>query len=93
MLFYALFTASAIVEFDFIPKESDELSLTRGDYVLNIEMMPGGWWIGTTQSNGKRGLFPENFVRVLDDDSAVVVLRYIDNHNFFFLFIPSLLLK
>lgn len=38
--------------------------------------MPGGWWEGTLASNGKRGMFPDNFVRVLEpDDKNPVVLR------------------
>lgn len=40
-------------------------------------MQPGGWWEGTLTS-GKTGMFPDNFVRVLEpDDKNPVVLRYV----------------
>ncbi|XP_061401338.1 serine-rich adhesin for platelets [Musca vetustissima] len=38
--------------------------------------MPGGWWEGTLQSSGKTGMFPDNFVRVVDmNEDNTVVLR------------------
>ncbi|EDW84494.2 uncharacterized protein Dwil_GK14156 [Drosophila willistoni] len=32
--------------------------------------MPGGWWQGTLKANGKTGMFPDNFVRVLDSNNT-----------------------
>lgn len=28
--------------------------------------MPGGWWQGTLKATGATGMFPDNFVRLLD---------------------------
>ncbi|XP_017477291.1 PREDICTED: serine-rich adhesin for platelets isoform X2 [Rhagoletis zephyria] len=38
--------------------------------------MPGGWWEGTLQSTGETGMFPDNFVRVIDNsDENIVTMR------------------
>ncbi|XP_044737782.1 CD2-associated protein-like [Chrysoperla carnea] len=60
----------AIVDFDYEAQEPDELTIRKGDILRNITKKPGGWWEGTL--NDKRGMFPDNFVHVLDSD---VVLR------------------
>lgn len=31
--------------------------------------MPAGWWEGTLFGTNKRGMFPDNFVRLLDADA------------------------
>lgn len=52
----------AVVEFDYEAQQDDELSLTVGDIIVNIRRDDGGWWEG--ELGGRRGLFPDNFVRV-----------------------------
>uniref|UniRef100_A0A3Q1MJU6 SH3 domain containing kinase binding protein 1 n=1 Tax=Bos taurus TaxID=9913 RepID=A0A3Q1MJU6_BOVIN len=51
----------AIVEFDYQAQHDDELTITVGEIITNIRKEDGGWWEG--QINGRRGLFPDNFVR------------------------------
>ncbi|XP_007538913.1 SH3 domain-containing kinase-binding protein 1 isoform X1 [Erinaceus europaeus] len=51
----------AIVEFDYQAQHDDELTISVGDIITNIRKEDGGWWEG--QINGRRGLFPDNFVR------------------------------
>ncbi|XP_026147790.1 SH3 domain-containing kinase-binding protein 1 isoform X2 [Mastacembelus armatus] len=51
----------AVVEFDYEAQQDDELTLTVGDIIVNIRRDDGGWWEG--ELNGRRGLFPDNFVR------------------------------
>ncbi|XP_043393892.1 SH3 domain-containing kinase-binding protein 1 isoform X2 [Chelonia mydas] len=53
----------AIVEFDYKAQHDDELTITVGDIITNIKKETGGWWEG--QLKGRRGLFPDNFVRAL----------------------------
>ncbi|TDG43528.1 hypothetical protein AWZ03_010055 [Drosophila navojoa] len=73
----------AIVEYEYTAKEPDELDLHKGAIIHRIKQMPGGWWQGTLKSSGVTGMFPDNFVRVLEpssngnhsDDSAAVQLR------------------
>lgn len=57
-----LFSVEAVVEFDYEAQQDDELSLTVGDIIVNIRRDDGGWWEG--ELGGRRGLFPDNFVRV-----------------------------
>ena len=48
----------AKVEYDFEARNSDELSLDRGDIVTLLEQSDSGWWKGDL--NGKIGVFPAN---------------------------------
>ncbi|XP_054725299.1 serine-rich adhesin for platelets isoform X2 [Anastrepha obliqua] len=67
---------SAVVEYDYVAKEPDELDLVKGALIHNIKQMPGGWWEGTLQSTGETGMFPDNFVRVIDNsDENKVTMR------------------
>ncbi|XP_037885802.1 CD2-associated protein isoform X1 [Glossina fuscipes] len=67
---------SAVVEYDYTAKEPDELDLVKGAIIHSIKQMSGGWWEGTLQTNGKTGMFPDNFVRVVDmNDDNTVILR------------------
>lgn len=50
------------MEFDYKAQHDDELTITVGDIITNIKKDDGGWWEG--QLKGRRGLFPDNFVRV-----------------------------
>ena len=52
--------------FDYTAEQSDELNLKVGDIVTGIRKEDGGWWEG--EVNGKRGMFPENFVEVIADE-------------------------
>ncbi|KAK7862089.1 hypothetical protein R5R35_011504 [Gryllus longicercus] len=57
----------AMVEFEYIAQEQDELTIHKGDIIKDIKTQPGGWWEGTL--GDKRGMFPDNFVRVLADST------------------------
>lgn len=58
----------AIVEYNYVAQEDDELTLRKGDIITEIKMMLGGWWEGTLRD--KRGMFPDNFVKVLDPSTT-----------------------
>ena len=54
----------AVVEFDYEGEQSDELTLHIGDVVTILEKdVNEGWSKG--EVNGKVGLFPDNFVKLL----------------------------
>lgn len=42
----------------------DEISFDPNDTITHIEMVDEGWWRG--QSRGKVGLFPANYVKLLE---------------------------
>lgn len=50
------------MEFDYKAQHDDELTISVGDIISNIRKDDGGWWEG--EVDGRRGLFPDNFVRV-----------------------------
>ncbi|XP_069617613.1 SH3 domain-containing kinase-binding protein 1 isoform X1 [Ranitomeya imitator] len=56
----------AIVEFDYKAQHDDELTIVAGDIITKIKKEDGGWWEG--ELKGRRGLFPDNFVRELKKD-------------------------
>ena len=56
----------ALVQYDYEKAEDNELELTEGDYVTNIEMVDEDWWMGTN-SKGESGLFPSNYVELVED--------------------------
>ncbi|KAL6259867.1 hypothetical protein P5V15_009777 [Pogonomyrmex californicus] len=58
----------AIVEYNYMAQEDDELTLKKGDIITEIKVMFGGWWEGTLRD--KRGMFPDNFVKLLDSSIA-----------------------
>ena len=49
-----------VVKFEFVAKKSDELSLHVGHIIKNCRQVEEGWMEG--ELNGKRGVFPNNFV-------------------------------
>ena len=50
------------MEFKYDAEQPDELSINIGDVIKNVIMSEGGWWEG--ELNGKKGMFPDNFVKV-----------------------------
>ena len=50
------------VEYDYEAELQDELTIHTGDILTSVKQMSGGWWEGVLK--GKKGLFPENFVKV-----------------------------
>ncbi|KAK4229496.1 Drebrin-like protein [Podospora fimiseda] len=59
----------ALVQFDYERAEDNEIELREGEYVTNIEMVDDDWWMGTN-AQGQSGLFPSNYVELVDDDEA-----------------------
>lgn len=55
--------AKVVVEFDYDASQPDELTIKKGDIISDVKKQPGGWWEGSL--NGTRGVFPDNFVKVL----------------------------
>ena len=56
----------ALVQYDYEKAEDNELELREGEYVTNIEMVDEDWWMGQNP-RGERGLFPSNYVELMED--------------------------
>ncbi|KAG5372759.1 Actin-binding protein [Yarrowia sp. C11] len=55
---------SAIALYDYDAAEDNELSFEADDIITDIEFIDDDWWTGSL--NGKRNLFPSNFVELQD---------------------------
>ncbi|GJN72887.1 hypothetical protein PLIIFM63780_006953 [Purpureocillium lilacinum] len=58
----------AVIQYDYEKGEDNEIDLVEGEYVTNIDMVDEDWWMGTN-SRGESGLFPSNYVELVEDDS------------------------
>ncbi|KAL3432527.1 hypothetical protein BDV09DRAFT_173784 [Aspergillus tetrazonus] len=56
----------ALVHYDYEKAEDNEVDLREGEYVTEIEMVDKDWWLGSN-AQGERGLFPSNYVELLED--------------------------
>uniref|UniRef100_A0A3Q1BQE1 Osteoclast-stimulating factor 1 n=1 Tax=Amphiprion ocellaris TaxID=80972 RepID=A0A3Q1BQE1_AMPOC len=62
---------SVVVEYEYDALHDDELTLRPGDIIKNVRYIEeDGWMEGDL--NGKRGLFPDNFVKEVKKDSKEV---------------------
>jgi hypothetical protein len=57
----------ALIQYDYEKAEDNEIELREGEYVTNIEMVDDDWWMGTN-TEGESGLFPSNYVELVEDD-------------------------
>jgi len=62
----------AKVLFDYVPTQPDELKLTTGEiiYILDKNLEDEGWWRGESLSSGRVGVFPDNFVEEINENSS-----------------------
>jgi hypothetical protein len=59
----------AVIQYDYEKAEDNEIDLVEGEYVTNIEMVDDDWWMGTN-SKGESGLFPSNYVELVEDEAG-----------------------
>lgn len=57
----------ALVQYDYEKAEDNEVELREGEYVTDIEMVDKDWWLGVN-ARGERGLFPGNYVEIVEDE-------------------------
>ncbi|KAK0729426.1 hypothetical protein B0T21DRAFT_292135 [Apiosordaria backusii] len=57
----------AVVLFDYEKAEDNELELREGEFITNIDQVDPDWWMGT-DARGQSGLFPCNYVEIIEDD-------------------------
>ena len=54
-----------LVEYDYVAQNSDELTIKKGERIRNVQRKEEGWYEGELVSNGRRGVFPDNFVKAI----------------------------
>ena len=61
----------ALVQYDYDKAEDNELELKEGEYVSGVEMVDENWWMGQNQ-HGETGLFPSNYVEIVEEDEQSI---------------------
>jgi len=71
----------AIIQYDYEKAEDNEVELREGETVTDIDMVDEDWWMGTN-SQGERGLFPANYVELIegDDDAGASAAPPLPSH-------------
>lgn len=59
----------AVILYDYEKDEDNEINLTEGEVVSDIDQVDPDWWIGTNV-HGENGLFPSSYVELIEDDGA-----------------------
>ncbi|KAJ1663061.1 actin binding protein [Coemansia sp. RSA 1813] len=54
--------------YDYEATAEDELEFNEGDTIYNVELLDPGWWAGETKDGSRRGVFPANFVELIEDE-------------------------
>jgi drebrin-like protein len=57
----------AVVQYDYEKAEDNEIELIEGETITDIDLLDPDWYAGTN-SKGERGLFPANYVELLEDE-------------------------
>ncbi|KAJ2848854.1 actin binding protein, partial [Coemansia erecta] len=53
--------------YDYEATAEDELEFNEGDTIYKVEQLDPGWWAGETKDGSRRGVFPANFVELIDE--------------------------
>lgn len=59
----------AVVQYDYEKAEDNEIELIEGETITDIDLLDHDWYAGTN-SKGERGLFPANYVELLEEEEA-----------------------
>lgn len=59
---------TAKVEYDYEKADTNEIDLVEGEIITNIDMVDEDWWAGTN-SKGETGLFPSNYVVLIEGEA------------------------
>ncbi|KAF9581777.1 hypothetical protein BGW38_001088 [Lunasporangiospora selenospora] len=59
---------SAVVLYSYEKAEENEMSLIEGEVILNVTELDVGWWSGESKDGTRSGLFPANYVEVIESE-------------------------
>ncbi|KAF9133959.1 hypothetical protein BGX30_012094 [Mortierella sp. GBA39] len=60
-------SVSAVVLYSYEKAEENEMSLIEGEIVVNVTVLDVGWWSGESVDGTRSGLFPANYVEVIEN--------------------------
>ncbi|KAG0260499.1 hypothetical protein BG011_001868 [Mortierella polycephala] len=59
-------SVSAIVLYSYDKAEENEMTLFEGEIIRNVTELDVGWWSGESEDGTRSGLFPANYVEVIE---------------------------
>ncbi|KAJ2720817.1 actin binding protein [Coemansia sp. Benny D115] len=54
--------------YDYEAEAEDELAFKDGEIIYNVEQLDPGWWAGESEDGTRQGVFPANFVEMIEDE-------------------------
>ncbi|KAJ1890936.1 actin binding protein [Kickxella alabastrina] len=58
--------------YDYEAEAEDELPFKEGEILYNVDQLDPGWWAAETEDGSRQGVFPANFVELIEDDNVNV---------------------
>ncbi|KAJ1944336.1 actin binding protein [Kickxella alabastrina] len=58
--------------YDYEAEAEDELPFKEGEILYNVDQLDPGWWAAETEDGLRQGVFPANFVELIEDDNVNV---------------------
>ncbi|KAG0246941.1 hypothetical protein BGX31_005429 [Mortierella sp. GBA43] len=74
-------SVSAIVLYQYDKSEENEMSLIEGEIIRNITELDVGWWSGESEDGTRSGLFPANYVEIIEDTGAAPAQHHQEQEN------------
>ncbi|KAJ2769196.1 actin binding protein, partial [Coemansia nantahalensis] len=56
--------------YDYDAQDADELSFKDGEIIYSVDQLDPGWWAGESEDGLRRGVFPSNFVEMIEARTA-----------------------
>ncbi|KAJ2819934.1 actin binding protein, partial [Coemansia sp. 'formosensis'] len=56
--------------YDYDAEAEDELAFKEGEIIYSIDQLDPGWWAGVSEDGLRQGVFPANFVEMIEDNSS-----------------------
>ena len=58
------------MQYSYEAQEDNEMDLVEGELIEQIEQLDEGWWSGVGANGTKQGLFPANYVEIVEAEEA-----------------------
>ncbi|KAJ2110348.1 actin binding protein [Coemansia sp. RSA 922] len=56
--------------YDYDAEAEDELAFKEGEIIYSVDQLDPGWWAGESEDGLRQGVFPANFVEMIEDTSS-----------------------
>ena len=58
------------MQYSYEAQEDNEMDLVEGELIEQIEQLDEGWWSGVGANGTKQGLFPANYVEIVEAEEV-----------------------